>query len=456
MTTGTDRGKRGAVELATVGKRIADLRQGRGWSQKRLARASFVDNSHISRIERGEREPGRPVLERIATALGCTADYLLTGAGWAGDPRALDLELNFAELALRSGDDPAGARARFTAVLEQAKGSDDTPRATTALFGMSLAAEAEGDLVAALDGLQRLADEAELPPAVDRTYVHMMLCRTYMTLGDLNRAIDVGEAALRDYMRSRRPPNEQVIELASTLVGCYYERGDLVRAQMLVRQILDEAEAMGSAKARGAVYWNAAYVAQAQGDIREALRLTERALALFGEEGHRWATATLRRNAGWLLLQLPVPDHVHARPFLERALAELQEVGRPSDIAETEADLARCHLLAGDVPTAARLAAAAVERASEGPILEYAKARLVLADVALADGHDEEAVTALREAAIDLARVGASRHAATAWLRLGSLLRALQRHDEAAEAYERLADVIGLPETAPASNRARL
>jgi tetratricopeptide (TPR) repeat protein len=449
------RGKDGAVDLTAIGKRVADLRQARGWSQKRLARASGVHNSHISRIERGQREAGEHVLRRVAEALGCTLDYLLTGASWPGDPRAMDLDLNFAELALRSGDDPAAARAGFAAVLQQARAMGDDARASAALFGFALACEAEGDLLTAVDGFQQLADLPELPPTVERTTVLMLLCRTYMSLGDLHRAVDVGEAALREHSQSRRPATEQVIELGSTLVGCYYERGDLARAQMLVSRILEEAEATDSAKARGAVYWNAAYVAQAKGDIPEAIRLTERALALFGEEGHRWATATLRRNAGWLMLQLPEPDPDEVRQLLERALMELQEVGRPADIAETEAELARCHLLSGDTSTAAALASAAVERASNGPILEHAKARLVLADVALAEGRDDEAVRILRDAAMDLGRVSASRHAATAWRRLGSLLMRLGRYEEAREAYERLADAVGLVDP-PATSRVRL
>lgn len=61
----------------------------------------------------------------------------------------------------------------------------------------------------------------------------MMLCRTYKTLGDVYRAVDIGEQALREYERSGAAITERMIRLASILILCYYERDDLVSAQML-------------------------------------------------------------------------------------------------------------------------------------------------------------------------------------------------------------------------------
>lgn len=439
------------MDLAAVGERISELRRLRGLSQRQLARMSGVDPGYLSRIERGLREAGDSVLNSLARALGCTVHHLRTGELDPGDPRRMDLELNFAEIALRTGDDPHAARARFAAVLDQARALGDEARAVTALFGFARACEAEGDLLVAVEAFQALADRAWLPPTVDRVKVQMLLCKTYTALGDLDRAVDVGEAALREHERAGQAMSEPVIKLASTLVGIYYERDDLVRAEMLVTKALAETEQTGTAEARGAVLWNAAYVAQARGDIEHALRLTERALALLGEAENRWAVATLRRNAGWLMLQLPDARPEQVRPVLERALAELQSVGRPADIAETEAELARCDLLAGDVRSAAELAATAVERSSDGPVLEHAKASLVLAEVMLAEGRVDEASETYRAAALALDRVKASRDAAAAWRRLGSLLMELGRFAEAGEAYERLADARRVPKLASTS-----
>ena len=50
---------------------------------------------------------------------------------------------------------------------------------------------------------------------------------------------------------------------------------------------------------------------------------------------------------------------------------------------------------------------------------------------------------------MDLSGANAARHAAAAWRQLGSLLMDLGRYAEAKEAYERLADAIGVPKPVP-------
>jgi transcriptional regulator with XRE-family HTH domain len=106
------KGRADAVDLAAVGERIGELRRLKGLSQRQLARLAGVDNGYLSRIERGLREPGDSILNSLASALGCTVDHLTSGKPWLGHPRTMDLELNFAELALRSGD-AAAARTRY-------------------------------------------------------------------------------------------------------------------------------------------------------------------------------------------------------------------------------------------------------------------------------------------------------------------------------------------------------
>jgi tetratricopeptide (TPR) repeat protein len=276
-----------------------------------------------------------------------------------------------------------------------------------------------------------------------------------MLVGDVNRGIDVGEAALREAGWGKEPASESVIELASTLGYCYYERGDLSRAQYLMTKVLTRAEEHGSVRARASAYWNAAYIAQGNGDVRAAVALTERALALFGELENAWATATLRRNAGWLLLQLPEPPLHEIRPLLERALAELQEVGSPQEIAEVEIDLAQLHLDLGDEAVALQFAKLAVDRTCDGPMPEAARARLMLADVLVAGQDTTRALAMYRDAAMDFEAASVTRLAALSWRRLADLLVSLGRHEEAIDAYARLADVIGVPHVSPASQRVR-
>ena len=60
-----------------VGRRIADLRQKRGWSQRMLADHAGIEYAHLARLELGQKEAGLLMLEKIATALGVSAKDLL-------------------------------------------------------------------------------------------------------------------------------------------------------------------------------------------------------------------------------------------------------------------------------------------------------------------------------------------------------------------------------------------
>lgn len=66
---------------ARFGARLRRLRQGRRWSQARLAEALEVSLDHVGLLERGERLPSVGLLVRAAELLGASPDELL---GWPG------------------------------------------------------------------------------------------------------------------------------------------------------------------------------------------------------------------------------------------------------------------------------------------------------------------------------------------------------------------------------------
>lgn len=59
---------------------IREEREKRGWSQRELARRAKVRQATISQLERGVRRLDLEVLERIARALGVSANRLLRDA----------------------------------------------------------------------------------------------------------------------------------------------------------------------------------------------------------------------------------------------------------------------------------------------------------------------------------------------------------------------------------------
>lgn len=60
-----------------IGKRVAELRRERGYSQEQLAEMAMLNRVTLARYETGVIEPGALALSRIADALGTTTDELL-------------------------------------------------------------------------------------------------------------------------------------------------------------------------------------------------------------------------------------------------------------------------------------------------------------------------------------------------------------------------------------------
>jgi transcriptional regulator with XRE-family HTH domain len=60
-----------------LGKRIRDWRTRRGLTQEELAHRAGLDYSYINQIENGRRNPSVQTIDRIARALGVTANDLL-------------------------------------------------------------------------------------------------------------------------------------------------------------------------------------------------------------------------------------------------------------------------------------------------------------------------------------------------------------------------------------------
>lgn len=72
-----------------IGKRIIELRESRNWSQRELAKRVHLNVSVMNRIELGDRPIKDHELDRLATVLSSTTDYLL---GRSDDPRLSEEE----------------------------------------------------------------------------------------------------------------------------------------------------------------------------------------------------------------------------------------------------------------------------------------------------------------------------------------------------------------------------
>ncbi|MFL6138771.1 MAG: helix-turn-helix domain-containing protein [Frankiaceae bacterium] len=433
-----------------LGQRVSNLRRRKGMTQVELGRAVGVDPSFLSLVEKGKRRPSDRVIRALAAQLGTTVEHLTNGTnGRGGDLRSVELDLRFAEVALRTGD-PASARDRFAAAHEQAIALGDgyVAEQYEALWGLARAFQALGQYREAIVVFEALLAERELPSTVHPVTVQMRLCRAYTSVGDLRRAIDLGESALAGIGPLDKPDavvSDELVELASTLAAAYQERGDLTRAQTLIDTVVVAAEATDSMRARGAAYWTAATVAEASGEIRAAIKLADRALALYGEIGQAFAVAALTGNIAAYSLRLPDPDLAGAEARLRQSIAGMTEDGSPADVAVMETELARCHLLAGRIDEAVDIARTALERATAAP-LERARALAVLAAALLASGQADKAVSAYEAAAEALEGCVAARQAALVWRELAAVLDTMDRQRDAIGAFVRMAAALGVPD----------
>lgn len=404
-----------------------------------------MSGSFLSLIESGHRTSTPELLERLAAELGCPSEYLVSGRGGPADSD-VELDLRFAEVALRAGDAPT-ALDRFERVLVLAQERSLRDVELEARWGLARAQETIGSLESAIEGYERLAQEPNLPGSLQRAVILTALCRAHLMCGDLASAVAVGESALSELAgpEAQEPLDEAVIALASTLVGCYYERGDLSRGQRLALQTLARAETNGSPTARASALWNAGLISEARGDLRTARLHIERALALYSETDNARATALLRVAAAWMMLRADEPLVPEAQAHLTRAMTELPVVGTSLDIAYAETELARCRLLQGDWQAALTMAEAIAKRLSDtGPRLEGARARLLAGDAQTVGGNADAAIANYERAAEELRSSGAKRQAASAWRELAESLARVGRWEAAVTAYRAMGDATGV------------
>ena len=67
--------------MATVGERIKQVREARGWTQDKLADEAKISRGFLSEVEKHGKNISLDLLLRVANALGASVAYLATGEG---------------------------------------------------------------------------------------------------------------------------------------------------------------------------------------------------------------------------------------------------------------------------------------------------------------------------------------------------------------------------------------
>lgn len=426
-----------------LGARILERRQALGMSQRALA-GDEISSSYVSLIESGKRWPTLDVLEVLAHRLQTTTSALIAGTEPPDvpDPEQLELNLKWAEIALRAGS-PDSAEQYARSVL--AEGAISERHRNDAMFLVASAAEAQGRLDEAIEILEPLLERLDSDNTRELwRSCQVMLCRCYKDAGDLGHAIDLGERALV----SDETMSDEQIMLAVSLADAYFQRGDLKRAGRLLSRILGRVEVAGSHRNQGATLWNASLVAEAEGRIDDGVRLAERALALFAESDAVRNLGRLRVTYAFLLREQSRGSIGLARQQLRRAEEEFELEGTVIERARCLTEMARCALDEDDVVEATELISKAAATIAGGPAVEHAKVELVRGHTLVRSGDIEEGLsTALMAAQLLHDQANSPREAAHAWRELAALARSTGHSELMVDALEQAISVLGVRPT---------
>jgi len=428
------------IDAAVLGDRIRTVRLRTGLTQSHVA-GEAVSVGYVSRIESGQRRPDAELLAGFADQLGVTVDELLLGV--APDRIAeLRLQLDHAELALATGS-PADALESVTGVLSDPAIAELAELRRSAGYVRAGALEAIGDLQGAILTLEDLAETS--PPGLDWIDGMTALSRCYRESGELGRAIEVGNEAIRHIEELHLSGVDEAIRLSLTVAAAYYEQGDVAYAARLCQRAIDRAEAMASPVAKAMAYWNSSAIESMRGNASVALPMTRRALAVIEATDDARNIARLRTQLGILQLLLDPPQPREALGVLTHAAEELALTGAgPADLADNRLAQARARFMLGDADGARRQATETGSAVRSSLPFVAADAFALLGQIAL---HEEALDTArghFQEAVLLLSGVGADRAAAQLWFELAGLFESVDEPDAALDAYRRAAAAAGL------------
>jgi tetratricopeptide (TPR) repeat protein len=439
--------------MSTIGTRIRDLRVSKGMTQTALS-GNGISSGYVSLIESGKRTPSDRMVREIAGRLGVSvAEILRSDETPRVDPRLSDharLDVNFAKMALANGN-PAEA-ARIISRLEL--DTLDNLTANDAASTLSQSLEQSGDMVGAVRVLHNLVernrrDEAWVALARAATTLAAMLFES----GDINAAVDFGRECMAEIEKAGLAGSDEHLRLGSTYMFTLFSRGDTLSATEVVENLIKVADRVGTSRARGSVYWNAAIVAHRRGSVDEALRLTDRAVALLGEDEDSRDLPRLRMNYAWLLLHQETPDAIRALAELNRAESALR--GSKLEMGVIHTTRGRAYLCLGQYDDAAEHAATALQMLGPSEHVDRTEALILLGDVGAARFEEDLAHESYREAHKVLSGMEPSREVARLWRQLGDSLRRYGDQPGALTAYDAALAMTGLART-PQTSRVRL
>jgi transcriptional regulator with XRE-family HTH domain len=453
---------------SSIGEQIRRLRAGRGMSQAQLAVTAGLSASYVSLIEAGRRAPTEKALQHLSRALRVAAEELLGGE--AADPAAVASALSQARTDLEAGH-PRRTLRRLSVLLRSYGGALRWDLECQVRVVIGYARYRSGDAPAGLAELEELLRQPDVPAEVLISLLRTMaMC--YVESGDTARAVELARRGLdlaiglgwtdAEEVLAAGPNGDgrqasvasqlgsDVIELGVTLASAYRERGDMLAADVIIRQVLELAgpamPGLDRAELRHVVSLNA----EASGDMRRAVLLAARAVGVPAEAAPAYQRARLQVAYARMLLNLGPKHAEQAEQQLRASEQVLREAdGSSADMIQWCLQQARVKLITGELEGAIDITSE-IARNPEVAGLDRADALMVLAQAQLRSGKIRPAVEALGQAQEKLLAVPPSRSVAQGWRELGDAYVTANSMWAAVEAYDRALTVAGVGRSATA------
>ena len=355
------------IDPTQLGHRIRAARVAKGWTQTELA-GGDISVGYVSRIESGQRRPNSAVLTDLAARLGVPVDHLLRGVT-AREYDEIKLALDYRRALPGVGPAPRGrgpGPGRPWTVPPSPRSRSWSYRGR---FIIARALEGQGNLDDAILELEPLV--AAKTGGVLRIRAAIAMCRCLREAGDLSAAIEVGERVVHDLEGSQLDSCDEAVQLAVTLAGAYYLRGDTGQAVRICPQGDREGRERWPRRPRAPRRTGTpASSSRSAASVADAVPLAERALALLAEGQDSRNLARLRSQLGTMQLELDTPDvasrrgSTSSRPHEEMVWSQRQHRrsrpqrpgARPRALPRRRHDPAEdmCAEISPDVPTSPR------------------------------------------------------------------------------------------------------
>src|SRR3954468_21215997 len=422
--------------VETIGERLRRLRKERGFSQRDLS-ARGISYAYISRIEAGARQPSVKALRLLAPKLGVSPDYLETGVE-VGYTQRRELELADAELQLRLGDSPAGAKDQLSRLLDESDAAGDLPSAARARVALGLVAADEGAHAEAIAQFERVIASGIVTP-LSRPDVYAALGRAYAAHGEQPKAAALWEDCLRQV--AEEAPGEGAVRarFATYLSYALADLGDFERAQEVLREAIEVGGDLTDAYTQIRLYWALARLLAQQGNVREGLAYAQKATALLEATEDTVQLGRAHLLCAWMLNLEGKAEE--AGPHLALSQRALEGRADASDLASLRCEQAKAAAQLGKGEESVVRAREALALLEDGDPAEQGSAWAALAEGLALQGEPAEADEAFRRAVALLTDQKRWREAAQAARVWGRFLRSAGREGEALEALEQAADL---------------